>query len=217
MAASPELVLCYGDSNTFGQSGAAFARLPFESRWTTALQAVLGGSYTVVAEGLNGRTTVLDDGVGSEAMLLPEALNGRRYLLPCLHSHKPIAVVVLALGCNDLKDKHYHGPFNVVAGVRTLVADIRKSAAGPAAGAAPRVVVVSPPLLRETALNRDWGFNHCAERSRATIDAMAVACEQDGLAFVDLSAAASVGADGIHFEAEAGAPIAAAVAKAVLG
>lgn len=30
-------------------------------------------------------------------------MNGRRALLPRLHSHKPVRVVVLGLGCNDMK------------------------------------------------------------------------------------------------------------------
>jgi lysophospholipase L1-like esterase len=101
-AAEPAVVVCYGDSNTHGANSEGDTRLPLASRWTTHLASALGSEVLVVPEGLNGRTTVIDDpqenpdfaGIGGEGM------NGRRFLLPCLHSHKPVSVVVLALGCN---------------------------------------------------------------------------------------------------------------------
>ena len=61
MSWSPALVLCYGDSNTFGQSDCTDERLPYAQRWTSVLQQALGETFIVMPEGLNGRTTVLDD------------------------------------------------------------------------------------------------------------------------------------------------------------
>jgi len=212
----PALILCYGDSNTFGQSGSGPNRLPYKARWTTVLQDLLGTpAYTVVPEGLNGRTTVLDDPAGSDAMLPGEGMNGRRYLLPCLHSHKPISVLVLALGCNDLKAKHYFGEAGVVSGLRALLSDVHTSDVG-CDGAPPRVIVVSPPLLHPNETNRAWGFPpECEAYSRATIAAMATACKEDGHSFVDLSSIAVVGPDGIHFDASQGRPIATAIAEKI--
>lgn len=212
-------VVCFGDSNTFGQSASEDGRLPYASRWTTALQGKLGAAWLVIPEGLNGRTTVVDDahsapdfgGVGGEG------LNGRRYLLPCLHSHKPVDAVVLALGCNDLKARLNLSANDIAVGMRTLVADIRRSNSGPALqGGAPCVVVVSPPLCRQTADNTMWGFEGCGPKSKATIAAYRDACREDGLTFVDLSSLAAVGADGIHFDAPAAEPIAAGVHAALL-
>ena len=99
--ASPEVILCYGDSNTYGQSDVSDDRLPYNDRWTTALQKKLGDGYVVIPEGLNGRTTTLDDPLESSDFCGVDGsgMNGRRYLLPCLYSHRPITCVVLALGC----------------------------------------------------------------------------------------------------------------------
>ena len=82
MAQKPEpgLILCFGDSNTYGERGDVEGRLPYSQRWTTVLQGLVGDEYVVVPEGLNGRTTVQDDpyndpdfcGVGGMGM------NGRR-------------------------------------------------------------------------------------------------------------------------------------------
>ena len=163
------MVLCYGDSNTHGADSESSSRLPLASRWTTCLQSTLGPEVLVVPEGLNGRTTVIDDpqenpdfaGVGGEGM------NGRRFLLPCLHSHKPVSVVVLALGCNDLKSRHNCDPGDIAAGMAALIADVRKSNAGPEAGDPPAIVVVSPPATSETPINLPWGFEDAAPSPKA--------------------------------------------------
>lgn len=216
-AAEPAVVLCYGDSNTHGADSESGSRLPLASRWTTCLQAALGPEVLVVPEGLNGRTTVIDDpqenpdfaGLGGEGM------NGRRFLLPCLHSHKPVSVVVLALGCNDFKSRHNCDPEDIAAGMAALIADVRKSNAGSEAGDPPAIVVVSPPLTSETPTNLSWGFKGCAPKSKDTIDKYRELCKEEQIPFVDLSAAATVGSDGIHFPASAGKAIGAAIAKAV--
>ena len=51
----------------------------------------------MIEEGLNGRTTVHADPVEGEW------LNGADYLLPCLKSHAPVDLAIIALGANDLK------------------------------------------------------------------------------------------------------------------
>ena len=56
-----------------------------------------------------------------------------------------------------------------------------------------------------------------AAKSLATIAAYRAECDEQSLPFVDLSAAAKVGTDGIHFKAEAARPIAEAVAAALRG
>ena len=50
----------------------------------------------VIEEGLNGRTTVWDDPIEGYK-------SGKEYLIPCIETHKPIDIVVLWLGTNDLK------------------------------------------------------------------------------------------------------------------
>lgn len=216
----PAVVLCYGDSNTHGADSESGTRLPLSSRWTTYLQDALGDEVTVVPEGLNGRTTVIDDpqenpdfaGLGGEGM------NGRRFLLPCLHSHKPVAVVVLALGCNDLKARHNCDPTDIAAGMAALISDVRKSNAGNQdSGEPPAIVVVSPPLTRETPTCVAWGFKGCTAKSKGTIEKYRELCKEQKVPFVDLSTVATVGSDGIHFPASAGQAIGAAVAKAVAG
>jgi len=50
-------VLCYGDSNTWGNNPVTQERYDRDERWTRVLQKTLGDEYHVIEEGLNGRTT----------------------------------------------------------------------------------------------------------------------------------------------------------------
>ena len=53
-------ILCYGDSNTYGQKPDKSGRYAADVRWTGRLQNALGGDYYVIEEGLSSRTTDLD-------------------------------------------------------------------------------------------------------------------------------------------------------------
>ncbi|CAK0894492.1 unnamed protein product [Prorocentrum cordatum] len=149
-AECPKTVVCFGDSNTWGAWGHADKqgqRIPYYARWTTILQRRLGNGVSVVPEGLNGRTTVLDDPV-SFLNSLPDTgtVNGSRYLPACLHSHKPIDLVVLGLGANDVKTRFSLSPAEIAKGclmlIRMIKIDLglrpRRRAAGPGAALAPR-------------------------------------------------------------------------------
>ena len=56
--------------------------------------------YEIIEEGLNGRTTVWDDPIEGFK-------NGSLQLPPCLESQKPLDLVVLMLGTNDLKARFF--------------------------------------------------------------------------------------------------------------
>jgi lysophospholipase L1-like esterase len=89
-------IVCFGDSNTWGYvPGSNGERFPREVRWPRRLQAALGEEYEVIAEGLSGRTATVER---PDA----EGRNGLPYLLPCLHSHAPVDLVVIFLGTNDV-------------------------------------------------------------------------------------------------------------------
>ena len=93
-------ILCFGDSNTWGYvPGSDAERFAPELRWPRRLAAALGDEWDVIAEGLSGRTATVDSPIA-------EGRNGLTYLLPCLHSHMPVDVVVIYLGTNDAGDRY---------------------------------------------------------------------------------------------------------------
>ena len=131
-------LVCFGDSNTWGYvPGSNGARFPREVRWPVRLQAALGDEWDVIAEGLNGRTATMDSPVD-------EGRNGLPYLVPCLHSHKPVDLLVVFLGTNDVGDRFALPERDVARSAGRLVKAARSAEAGPA-GQAPEILVVCPP------------------------------------------------------------------------
>jgi len=214
----PITVVCYGDSNTHGASGNLEgwpSRLPHAVRWTTQLQNRLGSNWVVIPEGLNGRTTVLDDEhCWTCCDGAPGGLNGRKTLLPILHSHKPVDVLILALGCNDLKLRFNLQPQEIANSVQLLLRDIKNSTCGQG-NAAPKVVLMTPPAvqLRDNAISQrelgDFGQNR-NERAMNTGRCLKELARLEGISIVDLTTlgGAQTGEDGLHFDTTASGVIA---------
>ena len=206
-------LLCYGDSNTHGTLPMAalsdMDRLGRDRRWPGLLAQALPG-WDVIEEGHPGRTTVHDDPVEGPHR------NGLRVLPAILETHRPIDLVVLMLGTNDLKGRFSVNAADIALSLEKLIAVIRASACGPAGGA-PRVLLVAPPPILETGCLAGV-FEGGAAKSRGLGVAVAQAAVRAGVAFLDAGAHIAVSPlDGIHHDAAAHAALAAAVAAAVAG
>ncbi len=192
---NPKTVVCFGDSNTWGyvpgSNGARFAR---DVRWPVRLQRALGDGVEVIAEGLGGRTATMDSPVA-------EGRNGLPYLLPCLHSHAPVDVLVIFLGTNDVGDRFALSDSDVARSVGRLVKVARVAEAGPSGGA-PRILVLCPPPFDGHRLGT----------------AFAEVCTELGCELLDLDGVAAypvVGDDVEHLDESGHAAVAEAVAERV--
>ncbi len=200
-------VLCFGDSNTWGCSPQTGERFPRDVRWTGVLQAALGGGYFVIEEGQGGRTTVWDDPV-------ERYKNGRAYLIPCLESHKPLDLVILMLGTNDLKKRFSLPASDIALCVGGLLDVILASGSG-RGGAAPKMLLLAPPPLARLTFFAEM-FQDGTEKSRLLGERYGEAARERGCAFLDTSTVIrSSEADGIHFDAEEHKKLGRAVAKIV--
>ena len=132
-------VLCYGDSNTYGFVPETGLRYPRDVRYPGRLQMLLGDDYAVIEEGCNGRTTIHDDPIDGWK-------NGMDYLKPCLNSHKPIDIVILMLGSNDLKATFGLSAKEIAEGAATLV-EVIQSFTEEKQGFIPKIILVSPPEI----------------------------------------------------------------------
>jgi lysophospholipase L1-like esterase len=201
-------ILCYGDSNTWGQDGLTKTRYPLDVRWTGVLRQELGDGYWVVEEGLCGRTTVWDDPIEGEWK------NGLRYLMPCLESQAPIDLVVLMLGTNDLKNRYAVSAFDIANGLGRLIATIQQCSFGPQ-DQAPQVLLVAPPPLGRLSDYADMFVGGYEKSTRLGSEykklADLYACE-----FLDASQLIrSSDVDGVHLDPDAHHRLGLAVAEAV--
>jgi lysophospholipase L1-like esterase len=204
-------VLCYGDSNTYGQTDADApnARYGPDERWPGVLRTLTAGQWLVIEEGLSGRTTVEDDPVeGAER-------NGRRYLKPCLMSHKPLDLVIIMLGTNDLKRRFNKTAPEIGWGVRALIWDIRALPAG-LGGKMPEVLLVAPPPIQRNL--GDWAdvFDGGYEKSRALAGVFEQVAEMEEVHFFDAGTVVdTVGGDGFHLSQAAHRRLGEAIASQI--
>jgi lysophospholipase L1-like esterase len=207
-----ETILCYGDSNTWGFNPATQERYPIEERWTGVLAAELSAGYRVIEEGLNGRTTVWDDPIEGYK-------NGREYLIPCLESHKPLDLVTIMLGTNDLKMRFSVSAYDVAQSIGVLIDIVQKSASGPNDGV-PQILIMSPPWVGKLTEYAEM-FDDAREKSKKFAEHYRRVAELYQCHFLDASQIiVSSDLDGIHFEASEHCKLGKAVAvrvKEILG
>ncbi len=203
------VIVAFGDSNTWGSNPATGERLPRAQRWPTVLQGELGPEFEVIAEGLRGRTTVHDDPIEPYR-------SGADALPPCLMSHAPVDLVILALGCNDLKKRFSLSPFDIAAGAARLIFLVRAYGEGPDARP-PRILLIAPPPLAKLTGYAEM-FEGGAEKSRLLGQRLDEIAREAGVAFLDAGAVIRCSdRDGIHYEPDQHALLGRAVAQAVRG
>jgi len=188
------IILCYGDSNTWGYNPLTQERLSIHDRWTGVLADQLGGDYRVIEEGLNGRTTVWDDPI-------EEFRNGKEYLMPCLLSQKPLDLVVLMLGTNDLKKRFSVSAQDIANSIGVLVMIIQRSGAG-ANDSAPKILLIAPPVVGKLTGFAEM-FEDGFEKSQKFSDYYRQIADLYDCEFLDAGQVIkSSELDGIHYEAD---------------
>ena len=200
------VIVAFGDSNTWGYDPARVARFAPEVRWTGVMAAALGDGYRVIEEGLNGRTTVFDD---------PDE-PGRRgldYLRPCLRSHAPLDLLIIALGCNDMKARFNVSAAEIAEAAERLVEAALATPCGPRYDAPAVLLVAPPPVAKLTGFAEM--FAGAQAKSLELAARYAEVAERRGVGFVDAGAFIRCSdLDGIHYEADQHAVLGAAMAEA---
>lgn len=204
-------VLCFGDSNTYGQTTANRPddRYGPNTRWPGIMRNALGENWLVVEEGLSGRTTVSDDPIeGSEK-------NGRTYLRPCIMSHKPLDLIIIMLGTNDLKVRFQKPASEIAMGVGALVSDIKSMPVG-IDGKTPEIMIISPPPILTDLKGWDSVFDGGRKKSLQFAKEFERIADAQEVHFYDAgSIVASSEVDGFHLDIPAHKTLGEAIALEV--
>ncbi len=202
-------ILCYGDSNTFGTNpDGKPPRHPRNIRWPGALQALLGGEYYVIEEGLGGRTTVWDDPMADDRC-------GLWFLPAALQSHQPLDLVILSLGTNDCKTLFSQNARVITRGMGRLVDTVKRFPWRD--GKVPQILIVSPIAIGEDIEQSIYECfsNQSIRTAQQLAELYRQLAEQTGCAFLDAAQFARPGSDQLHMDADSHRALALALADKV--
>lgn len=207
-------ILAYGDSITWGSDPTRGGlRHPATYRWPDVLARELGEGFTVIAEGLRGRTTAYDEDCADCDR------HGARMLPTALYTHAPLDLVILALGTNDLKPSVAGSAAAAMLGMRRCIEIVQRHAHRLPAGPQARALVVSPPPVIATpdAFYTDMFAGAIGESAKMAGFYGKLAGEL-GCGFFDAATvAAPLPIDGVHLDAANTAAIGRALAPVVRG
>jgi len=209
-------VLCFGDSNTWGYiPGGDCERYGEDTRWPGVMQATLGrDDFCVIEEAQNGRMSAWDDPYESAVGI---SKNGSAHLPIVLESHKPLNLVIVMLGTNDLKDIMNHDARTIAQAMGVLIDIIADSDAGPGK-TAPEILIICPVPVTEGPCPFESLSDRAAPISRDMAAAYQEICERRGVHFLNAGDfAACPTTDCIHIDEQGHAALGKAVAEKVRG
>ncbi|MBO4460114.1 MAG: hypothetical protein J5778_05590 [Clostridiales bacterium] len=173
-------ILCFGDSNTWGYDPATGMR--FEGRWPRVLAELAGPNYEIVEEGQNGRTIALED---------PWEWGTKRgldYCLPMIESHKPLDIIVIMLGSNDLKRKFSLPAPDIAGSLMTMIEKMTAHLKFYNQTPDTKILIVAPPPLGDNVLSTDFApfFNeYSVEQSKLLAQWYSYVADRCGTEFLD--------------------------------
>jgi len=205
-------ILTFGDSNTHGtppitQLG-RYARYDPQIRWPGVMADTLGPTWTVIEEGLPGRTAQFDDPV------MDGIMNGTPALRQALQSHGPLDVLTLMLGTNDTKTRFAASAETIAGGCAALL-DLALGDEMQTRHGGVKVLLIAPPPITETGLlaAEFWGGS---AKSRALAPLLRTLAQAKGAAFFDAGDIVSTSpVDGVHLDTDAHRQLGIAIARQI--
>jgi len=199
-------IVCFGDSNTWGHDPASHNRL--ETRWSLVMGEELGSGYKVVEEGLCGRTIDKDDPIRLKTKGFSHS--GLEHVASILTTHKPLDLVIVFLGMNDLKTHLKPSVESIVASMVTLIDRIKKLDVYPKLTKEQtaftktrcQILLMAPPLLHK--VNLGLGFGDGSVKVSAGLNsAFKKLASDEKIHFLDTSEIIKTSElDPVHFGAE---------------
>lgn len=200
-------ILCFGDSNTWGYMPGAGTRIP--GRWTRVLKEQLPEAE-ILEEGLNGRNSIHRD------VFVPEKC-GFDTFKTLLMSHKPLDLVIVMLGTNDLKRMYHTSAYYLAKGMEAYIETLKNPALWKDTPM-PKMLVVSPILIGDGIVKdpRENFDEESAAESRKLARFYQEMAESHGVNFLDAALYAEPSRiDHLHMDPENHRKLGLAVAEKV--
>lgn len=210
-------ILIFGDSNTWGYDMERYIpeldtaqRMTADERWSGRVRTILGEGYHVIEDALNARTLLWDDPYF-------ENRHGLTGLKTALDAHAPLDLVVLQLGCNELKHMFNLTAGMIAGGMEKLVAACQTPYYG---YPVPKVLLIAPHPTHPKIGDMLYGFNFGPEAYEKSVQLGAkyrAIAEKYGCGFLDC---AELGfelneVDGLHYSKADHAKLADAAAEKI--
>lgn len=188
-------ILCYGDSNTWGLIPMIGARFDYYYRWPNIMGKLLSDELetdiNIIEEGLNGRTA-------DEVDYDEPYLNGRSYMPACVLSHRPVDVLVVMLGTNDVKTRYKKSAEKIAHNIRRLVHDM-KAILDDSQMERVKVLLISPKSLDERILDDDCFDEESIKKSKELGALLEQFADEEGWNFLNADKEeVQLGDDGLH-------------------
>ncbi len=207
---SAKVILCYGDSNTWGNVPRTDNRFPRSVRWPGALQVLLGEGYEVISEGLCGRTFVAAE---------PDKPHrtGITHLRAIIESADPVDLLIIMLGTNDVKST-----FNLsapdIAGHLEQTIQFIKSGKSDLEKIPKILIVCPPPVIMPSDGDLDPRMVRGIEICKGLPALYKAVAEKNDCLFIDAGDHISSSAiDGYHLDADSHMKLAEVISAAIVG
>lgn len=194
-------ILVFGDSNTWGYDYLSYMpevgsaqRMAFDERWPGRVQLLLGSEYRIIENALNARTNMQED------PYFPNR-HGLKSLQVALDANAPLDLVVIQMGCNELKHMFNLTAGMIAFGVEKLVQACKASYYN---YPAPKVLVIAPAPTHPKIAEMQFGFSFGPDayaKSCAFSKEYRVMAERNGCGFIDCAALSFEinNVDGLHY------------------
>lgn len=189
-------ILCIGDSNTWGYIPGIGLR--HENRWTQLLKQWFPQDE-MIEEGLCGRTAISLEAAKRERCGI-DSLKG------ILMTHKPVDIVIIMLGVNDLKSAFHANAKHIASGIKEYVKTIKNPYLWDKFEV-PEILIISPVELRDCIVEKEGpagAFDrYSVDQSRflaAELEKICLEYQTEFLNASDYAEASEI--DGIHLDAE---------------
>jgi lysophospholipase L1-like esterase len=189
MLKSKTKIICYGDSNTWGQKPNCWEKYDSELIWTNILGELLRDKYEVINEGLCGRFAGNLDSVESFH-------NGLEMFLSHFYTNFPFDILIISLGTNDFKTKSNQSGKDIFENLMKYIDIVELAKETEGIEKDLQIVFVTPPNINE----KTGYFADSNSKNKELTELLKTSAKVKNYKLIDISNMDITSEDGVHFD-----------------